>query len=50
MSRSILSILAGVVVIVVTSFGIEAAANPLLVRLFPEALPNEAALSHNAWV
>lgn len=50
MIRSVLSILAGIVVIIVTSFGIEAAANPLLMRLFPEALPNEAAMSHNVGV
>jgi hypothetical protein len=47
MIRSILAILAGLVVIIVTSFGIEAAANPLLMRMFPDALPNEAAMSHN---
>jgi hypothetical protein len=52
MIRSILSVLAGIAVIVVTSFGIEAAVTPLLMRLFPEALPNEAAMSHNvpAWL
>jgi hypothetical protein len=52
MIRSILAVLAGIVVILVTSFGIEAAVNPLLMRLFPEALPNEAAMSHNlpAWL
>jgi hypothetical protein len=48
MIRSILAVLAGIAVIVVTSFGIEAAVNPLLMRLFPDALPNEAAMSHNA--
>jgi hypothetical protein len=47
MIRSILVILAGLAVIIVTSFGIEAAADPLLMRMFPDALPNEAALSHN---
>ena len=47
MTRSILAILAGLAVIVVTSFGIEAAANPLLMRMFPGALPDEAALGHN---
>jgi hypothetical protein len=47
MIRSILAVLAGLVVIVVTSFGIEAAVDPLLMRIFPAALPNEAALSHN---
>ena len=50
MIRSILAVLAGLVVIIVTSFGIEAAANPLLMRMFPDALPNEVAMSHNAAV
>ncbi|HVO99706.1 MAG TPA: hypothetical protein VMT15_16655 [Bryobacteraceae bacterium] len=45
MLRSVLAILGGLVVILVTSFGIEAIANPLLMRML--ALPNEAALSHN---
>ena len=35
MTRSILAVLAGLVVIIVTSFGIEAAANPLLLKMFP---------------
>jgi hypothetical protein len=47
MIRSILVILAGLGVMIVTSFGIEAAANPLLMRMFPDALPSEAAMSHN---
>jgi hypothetical protein len=47
MIRSILAILAGLAVIIVTSFGIEAAANPLLMKMFPNALPNEATMSHN---
>jgi hypothetical protein len=47
MIRSILAVLAGPVVIIVTSFGIEAAADPLLMRMFASALPNEAALRHN---
>jgi hypothetical protein len=50
MIRSILSILAGLAVIIVTSFGIEAAADPLLMRIFPGALPDEAALSRNLLV
>jgi hypothetical protein len=52
MIRSILAILAGLAVIIVTSFGIEAAVNPFLMRMFPDALPNEAAMSHNiaAWL
>jgi hypothetical protein len=52
MIRSILAILTGLAVIIVTSFGIEAAVDPLLMRMFPDALPNEAAMSHNipAWL
>lgn len=42
MIRSILAILAGLAVIIVTSFGIEAAVTPLLTKMFPDALP-----SHN---
>jgi len=42
MIRSILAILAGLAVIIVTSFGIEAAINPLLMKMLPNALP-----SHN---
>jgi hypothetical protein len=39
-------------VIVVTSFGIEFAVNPLLMRMLPAALPDEAAMSYNlpAWL
>jgi hypothetical protein len=47
MLRSALAVLAGLVVILVTSFGIEAAVTPVLLRMFPVALPNEAAMSHN---
>src|SRR5271165_5316872 len=47
MLRSALAILAGLVVILVTSFGIEAAVTPLLLKMFPVALPNEAAMSGN---
>jgi hypothetical protein len=45
MLRSVLAVLAGLVVILITSFGIEAVANPLLVKML--GLPNEAALPHN---
>ena len=45
MLRSALAVLAGLVVILITSFGIEAVANPLLVKVL--GLPNEAALPHN---
>ncbi len=39
--------MAGLAVIVVTSFGIEAAVDPLLMRTFPSALPDEAAVAFN---
>jgi hypothetical protein len=47
MIRSVLAVLAGIVVLTIVSFGIEAAADPLLMHLFPGALPNAAALSSN---
>jgi hypothetical protein len=47
MIRSALAILAGIVTLTITSFPIEAAADPLMMRLFPHALPNRAAISHN---
>jgi hypothetical protein len=47
MIRSVLSVLAGIVVLTVTSFAIEAVADPLLTRMFPQALPDHAAISHN---
>jgi hypothetical protein len=45
--RSILAVLAGIVVLTIVSFAIEAVAGPLLMRLFPTALPDAAALSAN---
>ncbi|HTW25387.1 MAG TPA: hypothetical protein VMD78_17420 [Candidatus Baltobacteraceae bacterium] len=45
--RSILAVIAGIVVLTVTSFAIEAAVDPLLMHAFPQALPNRAALSYN---
>jgi hypothetical protein len=50
MLRSVLSILAGIAVLTVTSFAIEAAVAPLLLRVFPQALPGPEALSSNPWV
>jgi hypothetical protein len=50
MVRSVLSVLAGIAVLTVASFAIEAALNPLLLRAFPEALPGPEALSLNPWV
>ncbi len=47
MIRSTLAILAGIVTLTITSFAIEAAADPLMMRLFPHALPNRAAISHS---
>jgi hypothetical protein len=43
-------VLAGIAVLTVASFAIEAAVNPLLPRVFPQALPDPAALSRNLWV
>jgi hypothetical protein len=45
MIRSILAVLAGLVVLTIVSFAIEAAADPLLMHLFPGSLPNSAALA-----
>jgi hypothetical protein len=47
MFRSVLSVLAGIAVLTAASFAIEAAVAPLLLRIFPQALPNPAALSTN---
>lgn len=47
MIRSVLSVLAGIVVLTSASFAIEAVANPLLLHAFPQALPNAAALASN---
>lgn len=50
MFRGFLSVLAGIALLTVTSFAIEAAADPLLLRAFPHALPGSAALASNHWV
>jgi hypothetical protein len=50
MLRSVLSVLAGIIILTAASFGIEAVVNPLLLRAFPQALPSPAALSSNPWV
>jgi hypothetical protein len=47
MIRSARAVLAGIVTLTITSFAIEAATDPLMMRLFPHALPNRAAISHN---
>jgi hypothetical protein len=50
MMRSVLSVLVGIVVLTVISFAIELPLNALLMRVFPEALPDEQALAANPWV
>ena len=50
MFRSVLAVLAGIVVLTVASFAVEAVVNPLLLRAFPEALPGPQALAANLWV
>ena len=50
MLRSFLSVIAGIAVLTLASFAIEAAVNPLLLRLFPETLPGPDALQSNLWV
>jgi hypothetical protein len=47
MFRSLLAIVAGLVALTVASFAIEALADPLLMHLFPRALPDAGALSHS---
>jgi len=47
MMRSVLAVMAGIVTLTVTSFAIEAAADPILMHVFPHALPNRAAISQN---
>ncbi len=47
MIRSALAVLAGIITLTITSFAIEAAVDPLMMRLFPHALPNRAAISYN---
>jgi hypothetical protein len=50
MVRSVLSVLAGIAALTALSFAIEMAVDPLLLRVFPQALPGPAALSTNPWV
>ena len=47
MIRSILAVLAGLLALTIVSFAIEAAADPILLHLFPQALPDTAALGGN---
>ena len=50
MLRSALSVWAGIALLTVTSFAIEAGVDPLLLRVFPDALPGREALLQNLWV
>jgi hypothetical protein len=50
MFRSVLAVLAGIAMLTVASFALEAVLNPLLLHLFPQALPGPDALSANSWV
>ena len=47
MIRSGLAVLAGIVFLTATSFAIEAVANPVMLKIFSDALPNEAVLRQN---
>jgi AraC family transcriptional regulator len=50
MLRSVLSVVAGIAVLAAASFAIEAAVNPLVLRVFPQTLRSPEALSTNQWV
>jgi len=45
--RSIVGIVVGIIVLTIASFAIEAIADPILMHMFPNALPNRAALEQN---
>jgi len=45
--RSVVGVLVGLIVLTAASFAIEAVADPILVHMFPNALPNRAALQQN---
>jgi hypothetical protein len=47
MLRSALAVFAGIVVLTITSFAMEAIADPLLTSLFPQSLPNHAAINRS---
>jgi hypothetical protein len=47
MMRSILAVFAGIVVLTLLTFAIEAATTPLLMNAFPNALPTEEAIQRN---
>jgi hypothetical protein len=46
MIRSVAAVLAGIVVLTIASFAIEAAADPVVLRVFPDALQVGAPLGH----
>lgn len=48
--RSVLAVVLGIVTLTALSFLIEALADPLLLRAFPHALPDHAALEHSVGV
>jgi hypothetical protein len=50
MLRKLLAVLAGIVVLTAASFAIEYALTPLLLKMFPQALPDAGAFRNNAWV
>lgn len=50
MLRSVLAVLLGIITLTVISFAVEAGMDPLLLKLFPHALPNAAALGQNLTV
>lgn len=47
--RSVLAVLVGIVVMGIVTLAIEATAIPLLMRLFPSALPDHVMFNHNVW-
>jgi len=47
MVRSVLAVLAGIVALTITSFAVEALVDPLLMQIFPQALPTRAAIGQN---
>jgi hypothetical protein len=49
MIRSVVATLAGIVTLTGGSFAIEAVGDPLMMRLFPQALSSRAAISLNPW-
>lgn len=50
MMRGLIAIVAGLVVLTMLTFAIEGATTPVLMRLFPEALPTRASMQANLGV